>query len=40
MQCERNLKQSEFNLNGLDFGERFRMGNNVHVTIFNDPERS
>jgi hypothetical protein len=24
----------------LDFGERFRMENNLHITIFNDSEQS
>ena len=33
-------RNSERNLNGLDFGEQFRMGNNVNITIFNDSEHS
>ena len=39
-QSQRNWTQSERNLNGLDFGEQFRMGNNVNITIFNDSEHS
>jgi len=37
---ERNLNVIERNLSGLDFGERFRMENNLHITIFNDSEHS
>ena len=33
---ERNLNVIERNLSGLDFGERFRMENNVHIISYYD----